>query len=147
VNAPHADESVAGTVRHIVQTETGAEERDATTDERSRLMTEFSILHDGRHYHYDGYCYDHLADAVGYARLVHAQRSRTPPDTVPFTRLVAVEPPSMSEREIMTALSISFEKGVYVFDGFHYEHLADAVNYARRCRERRASTESAPCER
>lgn len=140
---PCRDESIAAdAVRRMVQ----AEERDVVGGERDRLMTEFSILHDGRHYHYDGYRYDQLADAVGYARLVHSQRSDTASGAVPPTHLGAVEPPSVTEREMMTALCITFEKGLYVFDGFHYEHLVDAANYARHCQEREAFRENAPCD-
>lgn len=43
--------------------------------ERERLMAELSISYDGSRYHYDGYRYDHLADAVSYARLQRAEKA------------------------------------------------------------------------
>ena len=41
-------------------------------DERLRLMTEFGIRYDGRHYTFDTCHHDHLADAVAFARLARA---------------------------------------------------------------------------
>jgi hypothetical protein len=31
----------------------------------------------------------------------------------------------------MQSLGVSFEQGSYVFEGFHYDRLADALAYAR----------------
>lgn len=45
----------------------------AVTIDDERLMAELSIARVGRHFHYDGYRYEFLADAVAYAQLVHAR--------------------------------------------------------------------------
>src|SRR4030095_13244405 len=42
-------------------------------DGEERRMAEFGITYNGRHFEYDTYRYDQLADAVNYARL---QRSK-----------------------------------------------------------------------
>jgi hypothetical protein len=51
--------------------------RDAERADENCLMAELSIFRAGRHYFYDGYRYERLADAVAYAHLVqgHARRS------------------------------------------------------------------------
>jgi len=104
---------------------------DATDDaERNRLMTEWSIVRQGRHYHYDGYRYERLADAVAYAQLGRARQSPQE-DSSAFDRIDAVEPPNAVERELMLELSISFENDSFVFEGFRYDRLIDAANYAR----------------
>jgi hypothetical protein len=42
-----------------------------------------------------------------------------------------IESPSESDKQLMNVLHISFSAGVYEFEGYHYDHLVDAVNYAR----------------
>jgi hypothetical protein len=102
--------------------------------ESSRLMTELSITHHGRYYHFDGYRYELLADAIAFAQLVRARPLyRTdPPEFVEFD---AVELPSSADLQLMLELSISFEGGCFVFEGFHYDRLIDAANYARHRRQ------------
>lgn len=96
-------------------------------------MAELSILHRGRYYYFDRYRYEQLADAVAYAQLMRTRQSQ-PVDTPSFARFDTVESPDASDRQLMAMLAISFENGVYVFDGFRYDHLIDAVNYARQHR-------------
>jgi len=92
-------------------------------------MSAFGIYYDGRFYRYSGYRYDRLGDAVAYAELMQSRQStQVGPD--PFTPDDALRPPSASDRELMAAWSISFDAGVYAYRDFHYDHLADAVNYA-----------------
>ena len=100
----------------------------------SRLMAELSIAHAGRYYHYGGYRYERLADAVAYAQLVCGQPSQQR-DSAAIERFNTVEPTNAVERQLMLELSISFENGCFVFDGFRYDKLIDAANYARHCRE------------
>lgn len=94
--------------------------------ERERLMAEFSIAFNGRHYQYDRYRYDYLADAVNYARLHPGSDASgaMPPAQV-------VEAPDESQRRLMAALAITFRDGVYHLDTYRYDRLADAVSYAR----------------
>lgn len=100
--------------------------------ERERVMTKYAIRYDGRQYESNRYHYDHLADAVAYARLMRSRLPQT--DTGgPFWRGEPVDaPPNDADRELMAALGIAFEAGIFRFQNFHYDHLADAVNYARR---------------
>jgi hypothetical protein len=100
------------------------------SSERARLMSEFSIQYDGRHYRYCGYRYDRLEDAVDYARLMRARHSPVD-DVQSFVSDGKVEIPDASDRQVMARLSISFKTGVYEFEGFHYDRLADAVSYAQ----------------
>lgn len=97
--------------------------------EAASPLEAFSIAYDGRHYHYEGYRYDHLDDAVAYAKL---QRSRSgyrprPPAAPRHT----VEPPNAPQLETMSSLGITFRDGVYRFGPYRYDRLAHAVSYAR----------------
>jgi hypothetical protein len=93
------------------------------------LMEEFSIVHGGRYYYFDGYRYERLADAVAYARLIRARQAQ-PSDPLSSAPLDGVESPSASDRQLMLEYSIAFENGNYVFDGYRYDRLIDAANYA-----------------
>jgi len=102
--------------------------RHPTQDEAA--MQEFSISHDGRRYFYNGHRYDKFADALGYAKLMRSQPSHE--DLAgPFLPGEMMVEPSQADRELMASLGIDFKVGVYEFEGFRYDHLADAVGYAR----------------
>jgi hypothetical protein len=116
-----------------------AQDRDAAEVERLRLMSEFSIVHGGRHYYFDDYRYERLADAVAYAQVLQSRASPRS-DTCSRARFDDVESPDAADRQLMTTLDISFENGMYQFEGFRYEHLADAAGYARHRRRSRAET-------
>lgn len=78
---------------------------------------------------HSGYRYDHLDDAVAYARL---QRSRSgyrqqPPAALRRT----VEPPDTPQLATMVSLGITFRDGMYRFGPYRYDRLAHAVGYAR----------------
>jgi hypothetical protein len=93
-------------------------------------MSAFCIGHDGRYYRYSGYRYDHLADAIAYAELMQSRQSMEV-GRDPFTPGATTPLPSPSDREIMAAWRISFKAGTYRYREFQYDHLVDAVNYAR----------------
>jgi hypothetical protein len=93
-------------------------------------MAEFSIVQYGRYYWCEGYRYELLADAVAYAQVIRARRARRAIPSLP-TRFEIVELPNASDRQLMTELSIAFENGRFVFEGFRYDRLIDAANYAR----------------
>lgn len=100
--------------------------------ELEHVMAKYAIRYDGRHYEYNHYRYDHLSDAVAYARLM---RSRLPQVDMggplwPGERVDS--PPDDADRELMVALGIYFKAGTFRFENFRYDHLADAVNYAKR---------------
>ena len=100
--------------------------------DRHRLMSEFSISYNGRHYRYDRYHYNLLEDAVDYARLqcslAHADRLEAA-DAMPAPEVL--DAPDESGRELMATLGITFQDGVYRLGEYRYDRLADAVNYAR----------------
>lgn len=100
------------------------------------LMATFGIRRSGRFYLCRGYRYTHLRDAVAYARQAverpelareEALRERSPgaggtaDSNVPRARDVP----------LMALLRITFADGQYVFEGFRYDRLHDAVAYAR----------------
>jgi hypothetical protein len=103
---------------------------DEAVPERERLMAEFFVAFNGRHYLYGPYRYDHLADALNYARLQRAnvgageQFGATPAPQ-------PVEAPSESDRQLMNTLDITFLDGVYQLGTYRYDRLAHAVAYAR----------------
>lgn len=107
-------------------------------NEERMLMAEYAIDYDGLRYAYNGYRYDRLADAVAYAKLMRSRPSRRDPGG-PFTQHAKLNVPTDGDRELMTSLAIRFEAGTYRFEGFRYDRLADAVNYATLSARRRDS--------
>jgi len=102
----------------------------ALSEDMLRAMAEMAIQYDGRSYYFNGYRYDDATDALDYARRVHARQ--WPEDRVhPTTHHEAIAAPDESDRRLMAMLHISFEAGVFGFEGFRYDRLADAVNYAQ----------------
>ncbi len=101
--------------------------RDAV---RERLIADFAITFNGRHYRFNGYRYDLLADAINYAvrdRSKHQHDDRGVFKAAPEV----VETPSEAQRQLMVTLTITFDKGVYHLGVYRYERLADAIDYAR----------------
>jgi len=97
---------------------------------REALMAELSISYNGRHYQYERYRYDLLADAVDYAKLQRSVPAGADLDGPPPPP-EQMEIPDTSQREMMASLGISFVEGVYHFGPYRYDRLSDAVNYAR----------------
>jgi hypothetical protein len=92
-------------------------------------LVKLGIRHDGLRYVYNGYRYDHLADAVSYATLV---RSRGQPDPGgPFAQQSPFVPPTDAQRALMMTLAIEFDGRAYRFQGYRYDSLSDAVDYAK----------------
>jgi hypothetical protein len=100
-------------------------------EHRQRLMLAFDITFDGRQYVYGPYRYDQLADAVNYARLQRSRPSSHESEGPPLGVGKPYETPTVSERKLMSELGITFEEGVYHLKEYRYDHLADAVEYAR----------------
>jgi hypothetical protein len=103
----------------------------ATNDagERERLMAELSITAAGQQYQYAHYRYDRLDDAVAYARKQRAAPSANDADPLPPARIV--EAPDELQRRRMSRHGITFQEGVYHLGPYRYDHLADAMRYAR----------------
>ena len=106
---------------------------DADQEAQARLMATLGIHHAGRYYHFRGYRYTRLEDAVAYARLVGTRAARMlAEDNLPSHSLTdEVNLPTDQEKALMQSLGVSFEDGRYVYESFHYDRLADAVAYAR----------------
>ena len=101
---------------------------------RQDLMAELEIHYNGRHFRFRGYRYDRLEDAVAYARLERSRALQGWAHTVPSEGEADADAPvspSVCDRAEMEVLGVSFEAGRYVFQGFHYDHLQDALVYAR----------------
>lgn len=111
-------------------TESAGKVASETPSEQARLMAEFAIAYNGRHYEYGGCRYDHLADAVNYAKL---NRSKSVERNGPAISASAesVEVPDEKQRQLMAMLSITFQGGAYRFGAYRYDRLTDAVSYAR----------------
>lgn len=105
--------------------------------ELERQMAELRIGYDGLHYEYNGYRYDRLADAVAYATLMRSRPTQKDAGG-PFTQRRARAVPTDADRTLMATLAIGFEDGAYRFEGFRYDALSDAVNYATLMRQRRS---------
>jgi hypothetical protein len=105
----------------------------AAQEAQAHLMATLGIHHEGRYYHFRGYRYVRLEDAVAYARLVGTRASRMLPEDNWPLRADAdeVQPPSGSDLELMRSLGVSYQAGRFEFEGFHYDRLADALAYAR----------------
>lgn len=84
-------------------------------EQSERLMAEYGIVFNGRHYQHRGHRYHRLADAVSFARL------QRPPHA---------EAPNPSERAQMSAHAITFQDGAYCLGDYRYDRLCDALDYA-----------------
>jgi hypothetical protein len=99
--------------------------------ELERQMAEFGIGYDGRQYEYNGYLYGRLADAIAYASLMRSRPTQEESGGGTFMKRQAVVAPTDADRTLMATLAIDFDDGAYRFEGFRYDGLSDAVNYAR----------------
>jgi len=97
-------------------------------DTRTQLMAEFGIVYDGRQYRYGPYRYDRLDDAIDYARLQRIRFPNKPEPQAPIPAVV-VEVPSLWQEQLMKALMITCQAGVYRLGAHRYERLKDAINY------------------
>lgn len=104
------------------------------TAEDERLLAEFAVAPCGRGYQYNGYRYDKWQDAVAYSNLMQAHPGQVDPGG-PFAPCETVAPATDAQQATMVSLGIRFDDGGYRFEGFRYDELADAVDYARRSLE------------
>jgi hypothetical protein len=99
----------------------------------SREMSDLAISHVGRFYRFRGYRYERLEDAMAYARLMRARGIPESPqerDSVANAVAGDEQPPDPAARESMAALGVSYVGGLYCFESFRYDRLADAMRYA-----------------
>jgi hypothetical protein len=90
----------------------------------------FGIGYDGRRYEYNGYRYGRLADAIAYASLMRSRPTQEESGGT-FMKRKAFAAPTDADRTLMATLAIDFDDGAYRFEGFRYDGLSDAVNYAK----------------
>jgi hypothetical protein len=103
---------------------------DRQSEIEKRQMAELGVAFDGRQYCYREYRYEVLADALNYARL---ERSR-PGYQVPLVVQPAwrgFDEPSAEQRRQMAELGVSFDGRHFRYAEYRYDHLADALNYAK----------------
>ena len=115
------------------QAASAAYEPAHVTEESKELMAALSIRYNGRHFCFHEYRYEHLEDAVAYVGLQRdrALRGLTEELASGAADTDTPELPSASERRAMEELGVSYQAGRYVFKGFHYDRLRDALAYAR----------------
>ena len=97
--------------------------------DEKRQAAELGVGFDGRYYRYRDYRYDHLADALNYARLERAKLGKVPAGGQPQW----LEPvqPTDEERKLMAQYAITFDGRFFVYDGYRYDRCIDAANYAK----------------
>ena len=87
------------------------------------------VSFDGRAYHYQGYTYALLPDALDYARL---DRARSGPHEDPMPRYWRQwAAPTEDEWRQMRAYGITYDHGCYRYGPYRYELLSAALAYAR----------------
>jgi hypothetical protein len=110
--------------------------------DEQRLKTELGIRRMGWRYEYRGYRYDRLADAAAYAR-VDRERQHDQAALEASPQADKAPPmPSLDDLALMAAWEIRFDAGFYSFQQYRYEHLCDAVAYARVLASRWAVSDS-----
>lgn len=88
------------------------------------------VSFDGRTWHYRQFSYDHLEDALRYAR-VDAARPGMRDEAAPV-QWRQWTGPSAQDRLRMAAHGIAYEQGYYRWGPYRYEQLDAAVAYAQR---------------
>lgn len=104
-----------------------APEKPSAAD--AALMKQFGVRFDGRCFRYQSYRYDALQDALRYAKADLAGAQPAPDDMPLWT-----EPEALSEAQqaSMRELGISYDGRQYHYREYCYDHLSDALSYARR---------------
>jgi hypothetical protein len=102
---------------------------DRTPQKPQEWLLRQSVGFDGRHYQYNGYRYDRLADAIAHVALTRTRPSLLEPKG-PYSAERSVEPPTARDREIMASLGIVAIGHAYRWRAFRYDRLEDAVAYA-----------------
>jgi len=109
--------------------------RIASPEER-REIAQLGVCSDGPDYTFDGYHYEELDDAVAYARITQFRPTAGEADRGLRLQRARSAGPTVGEREVMATQGVQFDGRVYRYAGFIYDRLADALNQARRMRDR-----------
>lgn len=117
----------------------------ATTEPDPQRLRELGIRRIGWRYEYRGYRYDHLADALAYAKLPRNADDLRESVQAPLAADEPPQTPCAQDLALMAAWDITFESGVYRFGAYRYDRLADAVAYAALLAQRRAQDSGSTC--
>lgn len=100
----------------------------STADKARAMRTGISF--DGRQFVYRDFKYDQLSDAFSYAELDIRREDR---DVLATTSAdwLSRPIPNITDQALMQQFGITFEDWRYRFRDYRYDHLADALNYAR----------------
>ena len=104
-------------------------------DDPRQLAERCEIAFDGRRYLYRQYRYDRLDDALRYAQL-DRQRPGFTPDPAFRPRWDPPLQPDAAQQALMAPAGIGFADGYYLFGGYRYERLEDALAYVGKVSER-----------
>lgn len=88
------------------------------------------VSFDGRAYHYQGYSYGRLADALDYAELDRTRPGLRENVTPRYWRQWTA--PTQEERLQMEVHGIVYEHGYYRYGPYRYDLLSAALAYAKR---------------
>lgn len=105
-----------------------------------RDMHEYSIHYDGCAYEYNGYRYDHLDDALAYARLMRSRPQQQDPRG-PYRLRSDPGAESETSKRRMAALGIELKDGRFCYRDFRYDRLTEAVDYALLEQRRQAAAQ------
>ncbi|WP_338758962.1 hypothetical protein [Massilia sp. METH4] len=101
---------------------------DPSTSAEAGLALE--VTFDGHHYHFRQYRYEHLDDALRYARSQHAKPGYER-DASFVPQWLPEWTPDAAQRAAMRELSIGFDHGRFSVGPYRYDRLEDALAYAR----------------
>lgn len=87
-------------------------------------MMQLGITYNGNQYQYQTYRYDRLEDALNYARL-------RPPTPKPPEQPRPAAAPQPSPEVQMRQFGVTKVGNQYQYQTYRYDHLEDALNYAR----------------
>lgn len=94
------------------------------------LMVEFGILFDGYRYVLKGFAYEDLVDAINQAKLLRLRPELNDQGQYQLPLGMASKL-SVQELEMMDSLLIRRQGRKFVFGGYRYDQLDDAVEYAK----------------
>lgn len=101
----------------------------ASSESDDRLAARFEISFDGKRYSFREYRYDQFQDALRYAMTEHAKIGFMR-DEVFRPNWAAKYHPSDDEERTMSQYGIAYFDGRFLYGGYRYDQLRDAVAYA-----------------
>ncbi|MCG2586111.1 hypothetical protein [Massilia sp. TS11] len=104
------------------------------------------VRFDGRSYCFREFRYDHLDDALAYARHVRTHPAAGDSDD-PGPLLDRSNQPTPGQDASMAALNITYDGRQYRFGPYRYDHFLDAAHYALRQMPSLAQAVPVPAER